>query len=142
MRRFLVFLALALALLPVSHSYGFSEKGQDCAKCHTLSKEEASSLMKDLIPNAKILEIVMSPVKGLWEVDLESGGKKGLVYIDFSKRHLVSGGIISIKEKKNLSQERMTEINRVDVSQIPLDDAVVVGSKEAKHKVIVFSDPD
>jgi protein-disulfide isomerase len=30
----------------------------------------------------------------------------------------------------------------VDVSKIPLDDAVVMGEKNAKYKIVVFSDPD
>jgi len=141
MSKMLFVLAIVLAL-PLSYSYGFSEKGQDCSKCHTLKSDEASTLLKDIIPNLKILDVRTSPVKGMWEVDIEAGGRKGLVYVDFSKRHIISGAIIAIKEKKNLTQERLTEINRVDVSQIPLSDALVMGNKDAKHKVIVFDDPD
>ncbi|MDP2754294.1 MAG: DsbC family protein [Nitrospirota bacterium] len=98
--------------------------------------------MKDLIPNLKVLDIKTSPVKGIWEVDIEAGGKKGLLYVDFSKKYLISGAVVSIKDKENLTQERLTEINKVDVSKIPLDDALVMGNKDAKHRVIVFDDPD
>jgi thiol:disulfide interchange protein DsbC len=34
------------------------------------------------------------------------------------------------------------ELNKVDVSKIPLEDAIVVGKPDAKHKVIVFDDPE
>lgn len=142
MGKTLCILVLSLLLLPKPSVYGFSEKGQDCSKCHTLSKEEAESLLQDLIPHPRILEVLPGPVKGVWEVDIEAGGKKGLVYIDFAKKHLISGQVISMKEKKNLSQERMTELTRVDVSQIPLGDALVMGDKDAKYRVIVFDDPD
>jgi thiol:disulfide interchange protein DsbC len=64
------------------------------------------------------------------------------VYVHFSKNHVISGEIFDIKEKKSLTRERMADINRVDVSQIPLADALVMGEKDAKHKVIVFDDPD
>ena len=141
-RTLVAVIAAVVFLLPMSHSYGFSEKGNDCSKCHTLKKDEAVSLLKDLIPNVNILDIKTIPVKGMWEVDIESGGKKGLLYVDFSKKHLISGSILDIKAKKNLTQERISEINKVDVSKIPLGDALVMGDKNAKHKVIVFDDPD
>lgn len=134
--------AAAVLLMPLSRSYGFSEKGNDCSKCHTLKKDEAAGLLKELIPNVNILDIKTMPVKGIWEVDIETGGKKGLLYIDFSKKHLISGSILDVKAKKNLTQERLSEINKVDVSKIPLGDALVMGEKNAKHKVIVFDDPD
>ena len=142
MRKLLFTAVMALLLLPVSSSYGFSEKGQDCSKCHTLTKDEAATLMKDFGPDMKVLEILMSPVKGMWEVDVEAGGKKGLVYIDFSKKHLVTGAIVSLMDKTNLTQERFAELTKVDVSQIPLDDALVMGEKGAKYKIVVFDDPD
>lgn len=144
MRKILFFAATAIFLLvPLSHySFGFSDKGQDCSKCHTLTRDEASALLKDLDPNVKVIEVLSSPIKAVWEVDIESGGRKMPVYVDFSKKYLISGGIISFKEKKDLTRERLVEISKVDVNQIPLDDALVMGEKNAKHKVIVFDDPD
>ncbi|MEZ4484810.1 MAG: DsbC family protein [Syntrophotaleaceae bacterium] len=35
----------------------------------------------------------------------------------------------------------MASLNRVDVSRIPLEDALVVGAPRAKKRVIVFTDP-
>ena len=142
MRKWLFCAVMAFVLLPVSYSYGFSEKGQDCSKCHTLTKDEATTLLKDIGQGVKVLEVLMSPIPGMWEVDVDAGGKKGLVYIDFSKKYLVTGSIISIKDKTNITQDRFTEITKVDVSKIPLDDALVMGEKNAKYKIVVFSDPD
>jgi len=84
----------------------------------------------------------MSPSKGLWEVYGQSGGRKGVFYVDFSKKHAFLGSLISIAEKKDLSQERLSQLNKIDVSQIPLQDALVMGNPDAKFKVIVFDDPD
>jgi thiol:disulfide interchange protein DsbC len=138
-RRFLFLLMMLVFPMSV---YGFSDMGTDCTKCHSLSSEEAGNILKELIPNAKVLEIKNSPIKGFWEVDVETGGKKGLIYVDFSKKYLFAGSIVDIKAKRNLSQERFTELNRIDVASIPLDDALILGSKDAKHKIIVFDDPD
>jgi len=65
-----------------------------------------------------------------------------LIYVDFAKKHFFVGSLISIKERKNLTQERFAELNKVDVSQIPLNDALVIGDQKARIKVISFSDPD
>ena len=132
---------LIFIFIPVL-SFGFSEKGQDCSKCHKLTTTEATTLLKDLITNVKVTNIRISPVKAMWELAIEANSKKGIIYVDFSKKHFISGSIVSIKEKKNLTQERFEDLNRVDVSQVPLADAIVVGNKNAKHKVIVFTDPD
>jgi thiol:disulfide interchange protein DsbC len=133
---------LLFCLLSVVNSYGFEAQGQDCSKCHVLSNSEARDLLKNIIPDVVILDIRSSPAKGFWEVYLESRGRKGLVYIDFPKKHFFSGRLISIAEKKNLTQERLIELNKVDVSQIPLDDAIVLGDQKARIRVIVFTDPD
>jgi len=120
----------------------FAQGDQDCLKCHTLSNEQARKTLAEMIPDIKVLNIQASAVKGLWEIGIESGGRKGIVYLDFSGRHLLAGNLFSLETKTNLTQERLQEINKVDVSQIPLKDALVMGEKTAKYKVIVFDDPD
>ena len=135
-------LMLSFCLLSAGYSYGFEARGQDCSKCHTLSKDEARELLKNVVPEVVIFDVRLSPVKGVWEVDLESRGRKAIVYVDFLKKHFFSGALVSIEEKKNLTQERFIELNKIDVSQIPLDDALVMGDPKARIRVIVFTDPD
>jgi len=133
---------LLFCFLPMRYSFGFEAKGQECSKCHTLNKDEARDLLKNVIPDVVIFDVRLSPVKGIWEVDIESRGRKAIVYVDFLKRHFISGALVSIEEKKNLTQERFIELNKVDVSQIPLEDALVMGDQKARIRVIVFTDPD
>lgn len=133
---------LVLLLFSASHSYGFSTKGENCAKCHTLKKEEAAALLKEIAPMVKVLDVKMTPLKSMWQIDIESNGRKGPVYLDFTKRYLISGSIVDIKSKRNLTNEAEEDLNRVNVSQIPLGDALVMGERNAKKKVIVFTDPE
>jgi thiol:disulfide interchange protein DsbC len=107
-----------------------------------LGNDEARELLKGVAPDVKIINIIISPVKAVWEVFLESRGKKRLVYIDFSKKFLIDGKIISINEKKDLSGERLIELNKIDVSQIPLEDALVLGDPKARIRIIAFDDVD
>ena len=137
MKKILLVMLVIPLLLLLSSTYSYCEK-----ESLSLSVDEALTLLKNLDPNIKVTAVKPSPIEGLWEVDIETGGKKIPVYIDLSKKYLISGSIIDIKGKKDLTQERLSEINKVDVSQIPLDDAVVIGDRQARYRVIVFDDPE
>ena len=138
-----LFCTVSLALiLSAAPALGFSTKGEDCAKCHTLKKEDAAALLKDLIPDVKVLDVRTLPIKALWEVDIEVRGKKFPLYVDFSKRFVLQGTLVDVKARKNLTRERDVDLNRVNASKIPLKDALVMGDKNARHRVIVFDDPD
>lgn len=134
-------MTVVFLLFPLSHAYGFSNMGEDCSKCHTLTTAEANTIVKDLNPGLSVIDIKPSPLKALWELTIAAGGQKLVAYVDFSKRYLLMGEMLDIKEKKNITRDRLAELNKVDVSTIPLDDAIVMGDKNAHYKVIVFSDP-
>ncbi len=141
MKKILFYVTVMFLFFPLSHAYGFSNMGEDCFKCHTLTKAEATAIVKDLNPGLSVIDVEPSPLKALWEITIDTGGQKVLAYVDFSKQYLLMGEMLDIKEKKNLTREKLAEINKVDVSTIPLGDAVVMGDKNAPYKVIVFSDP-
>jgi len=142
LNKILLSLFVFFMLFPMAYAHGFSTMGEDCSKCHILTKDEATTMMKALDPNLNVLDIRSSPVKAIWEITIATDGQKVLAYVDFSKRYVLFGNILDTKDKKNLTRERLSEINRVDFSAIPLDDALVMGDKSALHKVIVFSDPE
>lgn len=141
MKRTLSFILFSM-LVMAGTSFGFGGADQDCMKCHKLSNDDAKEALKDIIPDLKVIDVRPAASKGMWEVALESGGKKGLVYLDIAKKHLISGSVISIKERRNFTQERFDDLNRIDFSKIPLENALVMGSTDAKNKIVVFDDPD
>jgi len=115
---------------------------QDCIRCHTLSLEEATNVLNAFDSDIKVEHVQMAPSKGLWEITIESKGRKGIAYLDFAKENLILGQIVKVKTKKNLTMERILDLSRVDVSTIPLEDALVMGDEKAEKRVIVFDDPD
>jgi len=131
----------AIVLLFILSVAGYSFAGEKTEEA-ALGKDEAEILLKDLAPDLKVLEVRPGPVKGLWEIAVQSGERKGLIYLDSSKKYFFQGAIVDLKTKANLTQERMGELTKVDTSTIPLVDTLVMGDKEAKHKIIVFTDPD
>ena len=107
-----------------------------------MTEEEAKEVLSVLDPNVNVLSVELAPVEGLWEVAIDSRGGKGMIYIDFAKQNILIGNILNVATKTNLTKKKFDEINRIDTSLIPLDDALVMGNPDAKHKVIVFDDPD
>ncbi|MFN3395706.1 MAG: disulfide isomerase DsbC N-terminal domain-containing protein [Thermodesulfovibrionales bacterium] len=126
--------------------YAFSGCEENCEKCHRLSNDEVKLILNKLkAEDAKILKVQMSPVKGLWEVAIESKGQRGLLYVDFSKKYLISGSIVEVNASINKTKERLDELNkdkRINPASVPLKDALILGSNSASKKVIVFTDPD
>ena len=144
MRKYIlpIFVFIAASMLNVPLSYGSSNADHECTKCHKLSLDEAQNIIQGGIPASKVLEINPGTVKGVWEVVFEVRGQKGIVYIGFSKELLIDGHIINLKARADLTGERLANLNRIDISKIPLDEALLMGDKNAPKKVIVFTDPD
>lgn len=140
------FLPLLLLFLMSGVAYGFGPEGGacggDCQTCHQLTKQEAANIVKGVNPQVNVLEVGSGPVRGLWELVIESGGKKGLAYIDFSKQHIITGSVINVSTKENLTGKKLYEMSRIDPSAIPVKNAIVLGKADAKYRVIVFDDPD
>jgi len=87
----------------------------------------------------------MSPIKGLWEVTINDRGKRGVLYVDFSKQFVLPGPIIEVKTGANKTQEMLGKIQekkKVDFSKIPLPSPLVLGNPRAAQRVAVFTDPD
>ncbi len=136
-------LAVLLLLLAVPAAHPFTGEGcagGACTDCHALSRDEAADILGPNVDN--VLSVAPSPVNGLWEVDVEKEGRRWPVYVDFSKGYLISGQIIHLGTKRNLTGSRILSMNRVDVSQVPLSGAIVVGRKEARRRIVVFDDPN
>ena len=91
---------------------------------------------------SEVVGIKHSQVPGLWNIEVIHKGRKVPLYIDFSKQYLLSGNIIRLTSGENLTRQSFTNMNRVDISRIPLDDAIIIGNPAALHRIIVFDDPE
>ncbi len=104
--------------------------GGDCKECHKLERKDAEKILRKILPKGNLLDVKLSPVGGLWQLDVEMEGKRGSLYLDFTRKHLINGQIIPLEAQK------------VNFSKVPLREAIVMGPKAAKKKVVVFTDPD
>ena len=111
----------------------------DCRDCHKLERKEVASLLK--VTEKDILSVNLSEVPGLWEVEVIQNGKTAPIMIDFSTEFLVQGRIFRLKppsEKKKVQPPPTV----LDLSKIPLTDALLIGKSTATKKIIVFDDPE
>lgn len=91
------------------------------------------------MPNApKIDEVRASPMPGLWEIRIGNE----IRYTDPTGTYLVEGELIDLKARKNLTDERVAQLNRVDFSALPFKDALVWKSGNGKRRMAVFADPN
>ncbi len=141
MMKILLMTAMALFLAVSGHAFTQDGCGAGtCSDCHSLTKAEASDLLKGGVD--QVLDVEFAEIPGLWMVSVEKDRQKFPLYIDFSKAYVVAGNVIRLKDRQNITSARQAQLNKVDVSQIPLDDALLLGKAGAKTRVIVFTDPE
>ncbi len=108
------------------------------AETTAIDSKTAEQIRKAL-PMVPIVAIKGSPMPGLYELQVGTQ----ILYSDSTGRYLMRGGhILDMQEQKDLTQQRLEDINRVEWSTLPLDKAIVSGDKNAKKSIAVFTDPD
>ena len=139
MRTFFALITLMLLALPAAAMTGDGCGAGECTSCHSLSKEEVKALLPGI--QGEVVKVELAEVPGLWVVEIDMNGKKVPAYVDFSKSYLIEGRITRLKDRSDITKQRFFKSNPVDVSTIPLEDALLLGSADAATKVIVFTDP-
>ena len=86
---------------------------------------------------ARIEAIRNTPIPGLFEVTTKD---TDLFYVDRSGRYgLVDGRLVDMRERKDLTAERLAELRSIDFSKLPLRLAIKRGN--GKRVLAVFEDP-
>jgi thiol:disulfide interchange protein DsbC len=148
---FSAFLCLLCALLfayaPAGYGIAWgAEESRVKKDCIALGGEGINEILKKLnVPDAKVLGIADSPIKGVCEVAIEIVGQTKIFYLDVDKNYLILGSLVEVANMSNKTVEavqRIQDKKRIDTAKIPLNNALVLGEKGASKKVVVFTDPD
>ena len=87
----------------------------------------------------KIDEVSKTPLPGLWEVRVGSD----LYYSDAEGIYLIEGGsIIDIRNRTNLTQQRVLKLTAIRFDELPLKDAMVIKQGNGSRRLAVFGDPN
>jgi thiol:disulfide interchange protein DsbC len=86
----------------------------------------------------KIDEVSKTSVQGLWELRIGND----VVYTDAEGQHLIQGAIFDTKTRTNLTEQRLDKLTAIDVSALPLKDAITWKQGSGARKLVVFEDPN
>ena len=86
----------------------------------------------------KIDEVSKTPMAGLYEVRLGSE----VMYTDAEGNFLIQGSVFDVRQKRNLTEERMEKLSAVTFDQLPLKNAFSQVRGNGKRKLVVFADPN
>jgi thiol:disulfide interchange protein DsbC len=100
--------------------------------------DKLKSTLQARLPEIQIKSISKSPIAGLYEVNLGNQ----MIYSDAAGDYVVAGELVDTKTRANLSEARLSELNKVDFASLPLDRAVKVVKGNGSRRIAVFSDPN
>lgn len=89
-------------------------------------------------PGAQISLVKPTPYSGLYEVYLDDQ----LVYTDAKAQYVFTGDVIDLKNRVNLTQARLNQLQAIKWSELPLANSIKVVKGNGARKLVVFSDVD
>jgi thiol:disulfide interchange protein DsbC len=86
-----------------------------------------------------INEVNKTPVPGLYELRVNDNE---IYYTDAKGDYLIQGSLIDVRQKRNLTEERVDKLMALDFNALPLKDAFTVVRGNGTRKLAIFSDPN
>ncbi|MFM7025940.1 MAG: DsbC family protein [Limnohabitans sp.] len=107
-----------------------------------IAQAQEANIRKNLaerLPNIpKIDEVSKTPMAGLYEVRMGSE----VMYTDAEGNYLIQGQLIDVRQKRNLTEERVDKLSAVAFDQLPLKNSFTQVRGNGKRKLVVFADPN
>lgn len=101
------------------------------------AEETVRAAVESVTGQGAVESIRKTPYGDLYEVLLNNGD---IVYSDKSGTYVMIGSLFDIKAKRNITQERETELATVDISTLPLSQAIKQVKGNGKRILITFED--
>ncbi|MFO0753765.1 MAG: DsbC family protein [Thermodesulfovibrionales bacterium] len=105
-------------------------------------KVKGSEVMKNFLEKTQTTIKEVRDLGSLYEVALEQGKKRGLVYLTKDGKYVVVGGSLLDKDFMNITAQRAEELNKVNFAEIPLNDALVIKKGSGAKKLVMITDVD
>ena len=93
------------------------------------------------LEGVRIEGIVPAPVAGLWEVRYRTARGMRVLYTDAAGRFAINGSIHDLRTERDLTAERLEQLNAIRFASLPLDQAVKIQRGNGKRVLAMFSDP-
>lgn len=86
-----------------------------------------------------INEVSKTPIPGLYEIRVNDSE---IYYTDAEGHYLIQGHLIDVRQKRNLTEERVDKLLAIDFKNLPFKDAFAVVRGNGQRKMAIFSDPN
>ncbi len=127
--RQLVVWALSLAL-PLAANAGEARP--------ELSPDEIRAKVEQMLSGYAVDDVRKAPMAGFYEVTLGTR----LLYISTDGKYMLLGDVIDADGRTNLTDARRSELVADRIEHVAADTMIVIGPKDPKHHVTVFTDVD
>jgi thiol:disulfide interchange protein DsbC len=95
--------------------------------------------LKQKYPNTSFQSVDETPLKGpIYEVTMG----RNIAYSDSQGHFFLFGSLYDMEKRQDLTAPKRDAANRVDVSKLPLEDAIVRVKGKGTRKLFLFTDPD
>ena len=84
-------------------------------------------------------EVRKTPVPGLYEIRV---GGNDIYYTDAKGDYLIHGSMIDVRQRRDLTEERVQKLLAIDFKTLPFQDAFTVVRGNGARKLAIFSDPN
>ncbi len=111
------------------------------ASCVGAQNSVEATIKKNIEPRlggAKIESIKETPYGGLYELRVAGD----ILYTDKKGDYLIIGHVYDAKTTRDLTRERIDDINKIKFSDLPLDSAIKQVKGDGKRVIAVFEDPN
>ena len=107
-----------------------------------LARADEAQIRKNLttrMPSMPTIdEISRTPMNGLYEVRMGSE----VMYTDAEGQFLIQGSLFDVRNRRNLTEERVEKLSQVGFDQLPLKNAFTQVRGNGQRKLVVFADPN
>ena len=110
--------------------------------CAAQTAAQEAAIRKNLTERTpqigKVDEIRRTPMPGLFEI--RAGTE--IFYADAQGEFLINGQLVSTRDKRNLTEERVAKLTSIEFDKLPLKDAFTIVRGDGKRKMAIFADPN
>ena len=96
--------------------------------------------LAERLPSFKAVdEITKTGIPGVFEIRVNG---TEIYYTDAQANYLIQGNLIDVKQRRNLTEERIEKLTAIKFDALPLKDAFTIVRGNGQRKLAVFEDPN
>ncbi len=109
-----------------------------CVEAQNTTEATIKKALEPRLGGAKIESVRETPYGGLYEVRVAGD----ILYTDKKGEYLFVGHVYDAKSTRDLTRERIDDINKIKFSDLPFDSALNQVKGDGKRVIAVFEDPN